>query len=122
MSLPEGELFKFSHKMDKVKKRKNPVLVGIILISIITSLALIYLSLNSVLLEKGYQLQSLKNDVKALQDKVEKLKLEVQQLSHLDRIERIATNNLEMDLPEEREIIYLWVPGEKAERNGKKKE
>ncbi|MGB6371745.1 MAG: cell division protein FtsL [Atribacterota bacterium] len=89
---------------------KNALIVFgsfLILVILVTSIVIFYISNNIVLTELGYKLIKLENDKIALEEENEKLELTVETLSALDRIEKIAYNQLGMIRPKEVKFIAL---------------
>ena len=89
---------------------KNAIIVFgsfLILVILVTSIVIFYISNNIVLTELGYKLIKLENDKIALEEENEKLELTVETLSALDRIEKIAYNQLGMIRPKEVKFIAL---------------
>jgi len=79
----------------------------LILAILITSIILFYISNNIVLTELGYKLMKLENEKIALEEENRKLELTVETLSALDRIEKIACNQLGMVRPKEVKFVAL---------------
>jgi len=89
---------------------KNAIIVFgsfLILVILVTSIVIFYISNNIVLTELGYKLIKLENDKIVLEEENEKLELTVETLSALDRIEKIAYNQLGMIRPKEVKFIAL---------------
>ncbi|MCJ7656257.1 MAG: cell division protein FtsL [Candidatus Atribacteria bacterium] len=79
----------------------------LILVILITSIVIFYISNNIVLTELGYKLIKLENNKITLEEENKKLELTVETLSALDRIEKIAFNQLGMIRPKEVKFIAL---------------
>jgi len=79
----------------------------LILVILVTSIIIFYISNNIVLTELGYKLIKLENDKITLEEENKKLELTVETLSALDRIEKIAYNQLGMIRPKEVKFIAL---------------
>jgi len=89
---------------------KNALIVFgsfLILVILVTSIVIFYISNNIVLTELGYKLIKLENVKIALEEENKKLELTVETLSALDRIEKIASNHLGMIRPKEVKFIAL---------------
>lgn len=89
---------------------KNTLIVFgsfLILVILITSIIIFYISNNIILTELGYKLMKLENEKIALEEENRKLELTVETLSALDRIEEIACNHLGMIRPKEVKFIAL---------------
>lgn len=89
---------------------KNTLIVFgsfLILVILVTSVVIFYISNNIVLTELGYKLIKLENVKIALEEGNKKLELTVETLSALDRIEKIASNHLGMIRPKEVKFIAL---------------
>ena len=89
---------------------KNALIVFgsfLILVILVTSIVIFYISNNIVLTELGYKLIKLENEKIALEEENKKLELTVETLSALDRIEKIACNQLGMIRPKEVKFIAL---------------
>ena len=89
---------------------KNTLIVFglfLMLVILVTSVIIFYISNNIVLTELGYKLIKLENDKIALEEENKKLELTVETLSALDRIEKIASNHLGMIRPKEVKFIAL---------------
>jgi cell division protein FtsL len=71
----------------------------------IFSLSFLCVTLQALLLEKSFLVEQKRNEVENLLATKEKLKMEISQLSSLDRIKEIAINKLGMAYPEE--TIYM---------------
>ena len=87
---------------------KNALIVFgsfLMLVILVTSIIIFYISNNIVLTELGYKLIKLENDKTALEEENKKLELTVETLSALDRIEKIACNQLGMIRPKEVKFI-----------------
>lgn len=89
---------------------KNALIVFgsfLMLVILITSVVIFYISNNIILTELGYKLIKLENDKIALVEENKKLELTVETLSALDRIEKIACSQLGMIRPKEVKFIAL---------------
>lgn len=89
---------------------KNTLIVFgsfLILVILVTSIAIFYISNNIILTELGYKLIKLENEKMALGEENKKLELAAETLSALDRIEKIACNHLGMIRPKEVKFIAL---------------
>jgi len=89
---------------------KNALIVFgsfLMLVILVTSVVIFYISNNIVLTELGYKLIKLENDKIAVEEENKKLELTVETLSALDRIEKIASNHLGMIRPKEVKFIAL---------------
>jgi len=89
---------------------KNALIVFgsfLMLVILVTSVVIFYISNNIILTELGYKLIKLENDKIALVEENKKLELTVETLSALDRIEKIASNHLGMIRPKEVKFIAL---------------
>jgi cell division protein FtsL len=89
-------------------ENKNALIVFgsfLILVILITSIVIFYISNNIVLTELGYKLIKLENEKIALEEENKKLELAAETLSALDRIEKIACNHLGMIRPKEVKFI-----------------
>lgn len=87
---------------------KNALIVlgsFLILVILLTSIAIFYISNNIVLTELGYKLIKLENEKIALGEENKKLELAAETLSALSRIEKIAFNHLGMIRPKEIKFI-----------------
>jgi cell division protein FtsL len=91
-------------------KNKNTLITGslfLIFVAFITFVILFYISNNIILSELGYKFIKLENSKVQLEEQNKKLELTVETLSALDRIEKIACNNLGMSRPKNVEYIAL---------------
>jgi cell division protein FtsL len=79
----------------------------LMLVILITSVVIFYISNNIILSELGYKLIKLENVKMVLEEENKKLELTVETLSALDRIEEIACNHLGMIRPKEVKFIAL---------------
>ena len=89
---------------------KNALIVFgsfLIIVILVTSIVIFYISDNIVLTELGYKLIKLENEKIALEEENKKLELTVETLSAFDRIEKIAYNQLGMIRPKEVKFIAL---------------
>jgi cell division protein FtsL len=89
---------------------KNTLIVFgsfLILVILVTSIVIFYISNNIVLTELGYKLIKLENEKIALEEENKNLELAAETLSALDRIEKIACNHLGMIRPKEVKFIAL---------------
>ena len=89
-------------------ENKNALIVFgsfLILVILVTSIVILYISNNIILTELGYKLIKLENKKIALEEENEKLELAAETLSALDRIEKIASNHLGMIRPKEVKFI-----------------
>ena len=77
------------------------------LICLLVSLVIFYISNNIILTRLGYRLIELENCKVNLEEQNKKLELNVETLSALDRIEKIACNHLGMIRPKKVEFIAL---------------
>ena len=77
----------------------------LILVILVTSTVIFYISSNIILTELGYKLIKLENEKIVLGEANRKLELTAETLSALDRIEIIACNHLGMIRPEEVKFI-----------------
>ncbi|MBA7568085.1 hypothetical protein ES695_15055 [Candidatus Atribacteria bacterium 1244-E10-H5-B2] len=100
---------------------KNTLIVFgsfLILVILVTSVVIFYISNNIILTELGYKLIKLENVKIALEEENKKLELTVETLSALDRIEKIASNHLGMIRPKEVKFIALNpIPRVNSENN-----
>jgi len=78
-----------------------------ILVILVTSIVIFYISNNIILTELGYKLIKLENKKIALEEENKRLELTAETLSALDRIEKIACNHLGMIRPKEVRFIAL---------------
>jgi len=91
-------------------ENKNALIVFglfLVLVIIVTSVVIFYISNNIILTELGYKLIKLENDKVALGEENKRLELSAETLSALDRIEKIASNDLGMIRPKEVKFIAL---------------
>jgi len=79
----------------------------LILVILATSIVILYISNNIVLTELGYKLIKLENNKITLEEENKRLELTIETLSALDRIEKIACNQLGMIRPKEVKFITL---------------
>lgn len=89
---------------------KNTLIVFgsfLMLVILVTSVVIFYISNNIILSELGYKLIKLENVKMVLEEENKKLELTVETLSALDRIEEIACNHLGMIRPKEVKFIAL---------------
>lgn len=89
---------------------KNALIVFgpfLIIVILVTSIVIFYISSNIVLTELGYKLIKLENEKIALVEENKNLELAAETLSALDRIEKIAYNQLGMVRPKEVKFIAL---------------
>jgi len=89
-------------------ENKNALIVFgsfLILVILVTSIVIFYISNNIILTELGYKLIKLENEKIALEEENKKLELAAETLSALDRIEEIACNHLGMIRPKEVKFI-----------------
>jgi len=89
---------------------KNALIVFgsfLMLVILVTSIIIFYISNNIVLTELGYKLIKLENVKIALEEENKRLELSAETLSALDRIEKIASNHLGMIRPKEVKFIAL---------------
>jgi len=89
---------------------KNALIVFgsfLMLVILVTSVVIFYISNNIILSELGYKLIKLENVKMVLEEENKKLELTVETLSALDRIEEIACNHLGMIRPKEVKFIAL---------------
>ena len=89
---------------------KNALIVFgsfLIIVILVTSTVIFYISNNIVLTELGYKLIKLENEKIALEEENKKLELTVETLSAFDRIEKIAYNQLGMVRPKEVKFVAL---------------
>ncbi len=73
--------------------------------------------------EQNYTLQVLGSKISDIERQNQKLEIEVEKLKSLNRIEKIALNEIGMQLPEK--IIYFYIDNDKAAQvpsRGKKKD
>jgi len=91
-------------------ENKNVLIVFgsfLLLVILITSVIIFYISNNIMLTELGYKLIKLENVKIALEEENKRLELSAETLSSLDRIEKIASNHLGMIRPKEVKFIAL---------------
>jgi cell division protein FtsL len=91
-------------------ENKNALIVFgsfLILVILVTSIVIFYISNNIILTELGYKLIKLENEKIALEEENKRLELSTETLSALDRIEKIACNQLGMIRPKEVNFIAL---------------
>jgi len=89
-------------------ENKNAIIVFgsfLILVILVTSIVIFYISNNIVLAELGYKLIKLENEKIVLEEENKKLELTAETLSALDRIEKIACGHLGMIKPKEIKFI-----------------
>ncbi|MEA1939469.1 MAG: cell division protein FtsL [Candidatus Caldatribacteriota bacterium] len=79
----------------------------LILVTLLASLVVFYISNNIILTKLGYKVIELENYKAELQEENRKLELDVETLSALDRIKKIAYNRLGMVRPKKVEFITL---------------
>ncbi|MDO9555418.1 MAG: cell division protein FtsL [Atribacterota bacterium] len=89
-------------------ENKNGLIVFgsfLILVIFVTSIVIFYVSNNIILTELGYKLIKLENEKIVFEEENKKLELAAETLSALDRIEKIACNQLGMIRPKEVKFI-----------------
>ena len=89
-------------------ENKNTLIVFgsfLMLVILVTSIVIFYISNNIILTELGYKLIKLENEKIALEEENKKLELATETLSALGRIEKIACNHLGMIRPKEVKFI-----------------
>jgi cell division protein FtsL len=89
-------------------ENKNALIVFgsfLILVILVTSIVIFYISNNIILTELGYKLIKLENEKIALEEENKRLELTTETLSALGRIEKIAFNHLGMIRPKEIKFI-----------------
>lgn len=92
----------------RIKRRPSPVVavvLGMGLIAFFFSVGLSYTYLKAVKAQLVYQIQQMKQDNQAILLENEKLNLEIAKLKSLDRVEKIATQ--EMGMVKNPQIEYL---------------
>ncbi len=91
------------------ENKNAPIVFGsfLILVILVTSIVIFYISNNIILTELGYKLIKLENEKIALEEENKRLELSTETLSALDRIEKIACNQLGMIRPKEVKFIAL---------------
>lgn len=91
-------------------KQKGKSLNGIFLLMafIVFILVFTYLSLNLKNIDYGYDLQELREQEKALQEEVAKLKARKASLLNLERVEKIVINRLDYQYPEPSQFIKVF--------------
>lgn len=91
-------------------QNKNTLIVfasALIIVILVTTIVIFYISNNIILTELGYKLIKLENNKTTLEEENKNLELTVETLSALDRIEKIAYNQLQMIRPKEVKFITL---------------
>lgn len=102
------------YKVDGENKRKRRGAKGIwtlpaLAFSGVAFLLLAYLCQSAQLVRIQYEVLSQRQEVKRLRSVRADLELEVQELTSLERVERVAVEKLKMVAPEERHIIeVVW--------------
>jgi len=89
--------------------RESMLLCGLVVCLIAISVGLI--SLYGLIVAGSYQLQQMRREVSLLQEEREYLRIEVKRLGSLERIERIAINELGLQYPEKRQWLILSARG-----------
>ncbi|MEW6623136.1 MAG: cell division protein FtsL [Bacillota bacterium] len=97
-----------------LKKSTKAKLLTCVLVVTAFVLGLIFLSLSAQVAAKGQEINHLKKDIASLQTTNERLKLEKQKLSALDKIAVLAVNELGMKKPQFENLQMITV--EEAEK------
>ncbi|GEM_PF-547044 len=96
-----------------MKRWKNLWVVGVFLCFFG---ALFYLSLQALLLERGFLVESKRERIENLMAEKIRLEMEIAQLTSLERIKEIAENRLGMVSP--RQVVYLVTGTKTAKGEG----
>lgn len=94
-------------KQRRLATKSKCLIVAIIICAFLTGLALT--SQVALFVDKGYQITKLKKDIQSLQTANERLKLEIDQASSLDRVEQVALNDLGMTKPSLEDMEFIPV-------------
>ncbi len=94
------------------KASKNITFAYCMAIVVTTILGLLYMALITKVYEQNYTLQVLGDKISDIERQNQKLEIEVEKLRSLNRIEKIAINEIGMQLPEK--IIYFYIDNEEG--------
>lgn|GEM_PF-3901429 len=97
-------------KKSRQAKKKLPARVKFVIVSFVGLMFVVGLALTSrvvLYFYRGYEIARLNGEIEALQTDNERLKLEIEQLCSLNRIENLALNKLGMVKPDTDDIEML---------------
>jgi cell division protein FtsL len=88
------------------KFTKKQIAIGILCMLFVISLLTFYIWHQAESIRLGYQTRELEEDVAEIKKEIEQLEAERASLLSLERVEKIATQRLEMKPPEDKQIVY----------------
>ncbi len=101
-----------------VSKRftKKQIAIGILCMVFIIALLTFYIWHQAESIRLGYQTRELEEEIASIKKDIEQLEAKKASLLSLERVEKIATQKLNMSAPEDKQVVYHEsAPGSKKE-------
>lgn len=101
-----------------VSKRftKKKIAIGILCMVFIIALLTFYIWHQAESIRLGYQTRELEEEIASIKKDIEQLEAKKTSLLSLERVEKIATQKLNMSSPEDKQVVYHEsAPGTKKE-------
>lgn len=101
-----------------VSKRftKKQIAIGILCMVFIIALLTFYIWHQAESIRLGYQTRELEEEIASIKKDIEQLEAKKASLLSLERVEKIATQKLNMSSPEDKQVVYHEsAPGTKKE-------
>lgn len=101
-----------------VSKRftKKKIAIGILCMVFIIALLTFYIWHQAESIRLGYQTRELEEEIASIKKDIEQLEAKKASLLSLERVEKIATQKLNMSAPEDKQVVYHEsAPGTKKE-------
>lgn len=92
--------------MVRKKFGKKEILIGFLFIILVISILTFYIWHQMESIRIGYETGELEKKIEALRKEVETLEAEKSKLLSLDRVERIAKEELKLKKPKKEQIVY----------------
>lgn len=89
------------------KFTKNQIAIGILCMVFVIALLTFYIWHQAESIRLGYQTRELEEEIAMIKNDIEQLEAEKASLLSLERVEKIATQELKMRPPEDKQIVYF---------------
>lgn len=99
------------------KFTKKQITIGILCMLFVITLLTFYIWHQAESIRLGYQTRKLEEDIASLKNDIDQLEAERASLLSLERVEKIATNKLQMSPPEDEQIVYYESPTRKKKED-----
>ena len=105
--LRQQELYILEKKEDRAKihKKDKKIVIAAVIVCFLAAFG--YIFSEAIISDLGYQVVNLKDEINTVQNKNDRISLEINQLQSMARLEEYATVNLAMIYPEQGKTTYM---------------